>query len=208
MALGCALVALLAAVRWWTRGPAPEPPDVPEPVIRFVAPRFVGLHQGVRQWALSADAIEEARGPDDERIVTLIRVHDGLLYRDGEVALRFEAARGIWREPGSDLLLEGGVVFVNSDGLRFETETVRWNAQDERLTAPGTVEIVYRDQRFVADRLDADVKNDRYEFWGNVRWTTERGARVQAEAAVYSDESGTLEFTGLLGPAQLVFGED
>jgi len=70
------------------------------------------------------------------------------------------------------------------------------------------VEIVYRDQRFVADRLDADVGEDVYEFIGNVRWTNERGARVQAERAVYRSESGVLEFEGLVGPAELVFGED
>lgn len=208
LAIGCTLVLALLAARWWAGERAPEPEVPSEPVIRFVAPRFVGLHRGVRQWSLSAEAIEETRGEQNERVVTLIRVHDGQLYRDGEVALRFEAARGIWRETSSDLVLQGDVVFVSADGLRFETQEVRWNAQEERLVAPGPVEILYRDQRFTAGRLDADVRGGRYEFSGKVRWTTETGARVEAERAVYSDEPGVLEFFGLLGPAELVFGGD
>lgn len=202
-----AVLAAVAGVRWLDRAPVGVE-EAGEPVIRFVSPRFVGLHRGGRQWSLAADAIEETRGEKDERVVHLIRVRDGLLYRDGQEALRFEAARGVWREPGSDLVLQGDVVFVNEDGLRFETQEVRWNAEAERLIAPGPVEIVYRDQRFVADRLDADVGEDVYEFIGNVRWTNERGARVQAERAVYRSESGVLEFEGLVGPAELVFGED
>ena len=208
MALGGVLAVALLFARWWMHDPVPDPDGAEAPVIRFVAPRFVGLHQGVRQWSLAADAIEETRGEKGERIVYLMGVHDGQLYRDGKVALRFEAARGVWREPGSDLVLEGDVVFTSDDGLRFHTQQVHWNAQEERLVAPGQVEIVYEDQRFVADSLDADVKGDRYEFRGNVRWTTDRGALVWSEQAVYSDESGVLEFLDLLGPAELVLGEE
>ena len=60
----------------------------------------------------------------------------------------------------------------------------------------------------MADRLEADVKEDRYEFTGNVVWRSETGALVRARTAVYSDEKGTLEFIDLDGPAQLVFGQE
>ena len=171
---------------------------------RFTAPRFVGYHQGVRQWELEADEIEERHDEKGGRLVHLTRVRHGILYRDGEESMRFEADRGVWHEKSSDLTLEGNVVFTNQDGMRFTTEVVYWNADTEALSSPTPVRITYKDQEFVADQLDADVKADVYRFIGNVRWTNEAGALVRAHLAVYSDEKGVLEFVDLDGPAQLI----
>lgn len=204
LALSILIVAVLV-VRWILDGPQLAGEDVAT-TTRFVSPRFVGYHKGERQWQLEADAIEEATGDGGEAVVHVRRVQNGILYRDGEEVMRFEAREGLWRPNSADLVLSGEVVFQNRDGLRFTSQEVHWNADREELTSPGQVYITYKDQAFVADRLHADVKGDRYEFSGNVRWTSDAGGLVRAGSAVYSDKAGTLEFLGLEGPARLVFG--
>lgn len=198
------VVAALLAIRFATQGPDPAGEEEGPATTRFTAPRFVGYHQGARQWVLEADEIEERQGEKGERIVHLVRVHRGILYRDGEEAMRFEADRGEWRERSNDLTLEGNVVFTNQDGMRFTTDIVHWNAKTEELSSPTRVSITYKEQSFVADTLHADVKADRYRFMGNVEWTNDAGAFIRAQTAVYSDEKGTLEFEELDGPAQIV----
>lgn len=199
------LVVIVLTVRWILGSPEPAGVDVTA-TTRFVSPRFVGYHKGERQWQLEADAIEEAETEGGEAVVQVQRVKNGVLYRDGEEVMRFEAQTGLWRPNSADLTLAGDVVFLNRDGLRFTSQEVHWNADREELTSPGQVHITYKDQEFVADRLHADVKADRYEFAGNVQWKSEAGGLVRARSAVYSDKAGTLEFLGLEGPARLVFG--
>lgn len=202
------LVAAVSVVRWVVGVSKPEGKDDSPLTTRFTAPKFVGYHKGVRQWALEADAVEEHQTEDGEQVVHVQRVRNGLLYRDdGEVAMRFEANAGVWRPSSADLTLEGDVAFVNSDGMHFTTQQAHWNADTEQLTSPGQVHITYKEYDFVADRLFADVKGDRYEFEGNVSWKSSSGALVRARSAVYSDKKGTLEFIELDGPAQLVFGD-
>ena len=204
IALSILVVALLA-VRWAVGPQSPGGDEDASATTRFVSPRFVGYHKGERQWSLEADSIEEAEAEEGESVVVVQRVRNGVLYRDGEEVMRFEAQSGLWRPNSADLTLEGDVVFENSDGLRFTSQQVHWNADTEVLSSPGQVYITFKDQEFVADRLHADVKADRYEFSGNVRWTSGTGGLVRARLAVYSDEAGTLEFFELDGPARFVF---
>src|SRR5690606_11544652 len=150
---------------------------------RFTAPRFVGYHQGVRQWELEADEIEERQDEKGGRLVDLTRVRHGILYRDGEESMRFEADRGVWHEESSDLTLEADVVFASQAGMRFPPLAVYWSADPEARRPPPPGRGTSTGEEFVADQLHGDVKARGCRLIGSVRWTNEAGALVRAHLA-------------------------
>lgn len=175
---------------------------------RSVSPRFTGYHKGVRQWSLAAEEVEEVLQGGEEGIVRLRSITEGILYKDGRPDLEFEAAAGVWNRESGDLELSGGVRVRGGDGLTFTSDQVIWEARQEQLIAPAPVRLLFRDQTVEAERLEADVSEDRVRLIGRVVWTTEGGLRVEAAEAVYTGNGESLEFRGLLGPARFVMEED
>ena len=202
------IIVVALAFRWATGDPVSTGGEEAPLTTRFTAPRFVGYHKGERQWSLEAETVEELQEERGERVVRLMRVQDGILYRDGDIAMRFEAAEGLWRQGTNDLTLEGGVVFVNSDGMRFEDGT---SALERRY---GALDIAHSG----AHHLQRAGFRRRSPLCGRQRGPLrvyrerrmeERDRRLgRARKAVYSDEKGTLEFMELEGPAQFVFGDE
>lgn len=207
-----AIFALAAAVSLGSlifgTGQAPTGPSEPLPT-RFVNPRFVGYHQGAQQWRLDADAVEERdeEGPHDEptRSVHLTHIREGILFQDDAADMRFEARRGVWDSHTGDLELIDDVVFTQEDRLIFRSDHVFWYADDERLVSEVPVHVILDGQVITADRFEAFLAEDRFEFEGNVVWESPDGAVMRADGASYLGDVDTLRFFGRDGPALLQF---
>ena len=194
-----AAVLILGALFWAFFA---EPPGAPGGGggirTRFTSPHFVGYHEGVRQWSLRAETIEEGDGADGTFV--LHGISEGVLYRDGSPHLRFRADRGTWRREGGDLRLEGNVRFYEGETEVLSSEVIEWYADEERLVSPVRVRALYDGQRVEADALDARIKDETALLTGNVVWVTPEGIEVRAERAEYAQDR--LVFSGLLAPVR------
>lgn len=194
------LLAISGALFWSFRTPsAPDRSQTETHRTRFTNPHFVGYHEGVRQWSLEANLIEED-GPDNPGVLLLREITQGVLYREGEEYLTFHADRGVWRPERSQLELEGDVRFHEDGELLLSSEKVMWYGSDERLVSPVRVLAYYDGQRVEADRLEVESVEDTVKLSGNVLWTNPDGIQVRAESALYTGDE--LVFEGLLEPVR------
>lgn len=128
-------------------------------------PNLVGYQQGVRQWSLKADLIEELPQTTDTQI-KLVEITEGLLYRDGEPHLRFTADGGTWRPSTEVLHLDGNVRFEQDD-QQFVSDWLSADMKVEQMRFVGNV--VWRSQdgsEIRADEAIYNSKEDVVEFHG------------------------------------------
>lgn len=166
---------------------------------RFTKPHFVGYHEGVRQWSLRANLIEEEQ-PNRPDVLLLHGITEGILYRDGEEDLRFQAQRGVWRALTGVLELEGDVIFWDETDELLVSERVVWYSREENLVSPVRATVRYDGQRAEADELEVRLADEIVTLNGNVVWTTQDGFQVKAQSAVYTGDE--LAFTELLEPVR------
>lgn len=166
----------------------------------FSATRVVGRHQGERQFELDAGRIG-----DDDDAVNIEQIKNGVLYRDGEVFVTFEAAAGRWERTSNNLTLIGDVVLVYDERVHMETERLLWHAADEIVTAPDLVRMTIDGDVVLSDEMEADLDEERVLLQGNVRITRPTGDRVTMERIVYWLAEERLEG---FGRGRLVFGAE
>lgn len=131
---------------------------------------------GVR-WTLDAD---QAEAYEDLGRTTLRRVRISI----EEPGRRWTVTgdEGELIQKSKDVELRGGVVLVSSDGLRLETERLRWTAHEQRAWTDGPV-TVYRSGAVVHGRgLDARVAEQVTEIKGRIRATFGGRSAPRAEA--------------------------
>jgi len=136
----------------------PEPSRAePAPSPLRVAARGAKLahydERGHKVWELLAGSLEVGQGDDggaSERAVArevTLRFfgfnEDGSDKREGEPLpiLEVQAPKLTFFRTSSDLLLEGGVLARTREGLELQSERMRWEAEQERLTSQDRVRI-------------------------------------------------------------------
>ncbi len=182
--LGVALFALVVAgtllirSRLAPRDTAEAPPTKADYRIKEVNLQELG--SGNSRWRLVADQAEvfEREGK------TLLR----------KVKITIEEPDRTWTVTGDegdlidatkDVEIRKNVVLVGSDGLRLETDTLRWQAKERRVWTTDPVTI-FRDGAIVRGQgLDAWMSAEQTRVKGRLRATfsDEPGSRVSAAAA-------------------------
>lgn len=166
---GVALFALIVVGLLVVRGrPAREPEALPpsQADYRIKEVRLQELGSGNSHWRLVADQAEafEREGK------TLMR----------NVKITIEEPTRTWTVTGDegdlmdatkDVEVRKNVVLVSSDGVRLETETLRWQAKERRVWTTDPVTI-YREGAVVKGRgLDAWMSDELTQVKGRVRAT-------------------------------------
>lgn len=89
---------------------------------------------------------------------------------------------GDMNQETKDIELRGNVVLVSSDGLRLETDRLRWDAADQRAWTDDPV-IIYRAGAVVhGTGFESRVAEEVSSIKGRVRATFKRGAPAEAPA--------------------------
>lgn len=89
-----------------------------------------------------------------------------------------------------DLDLRGHVVVVASDGLRLETNRLRWEASSERAWTDAPVTL-YRSSAVITGRgLSAKINEEAMTVTGGVRAVINQGHEAQREEAAAPSEQG------------------
>lgn len=176
----------------------PEVDDEADPRPQLVSTRVVGRRQGDRQFELDAGAIA-----DDDDWVRIDEIENGLLYRDGEVFVTFDAAGGRWHRPSNNLVLVGDVVLVYDGRVHMRTDELEWRAAEELVISPGPVSMVIDGDVVQAARMEADLDEERVRLVGDVHIVRPSGESVEMAEVVYWLAEDRLEG---YGRGRLVFG--
>ena len=166
---GVALFALIVAGILFAKGRlAREPEDTPptQADYRIKEVHLQELGSGGSHWRLVADQAEVFEGQGK----TLMR----------NVTITIEEPSRTWTVTGDegdlidatkDVELRKNVVLVSSDGIRLETDTLRWEAKERRVwtTEPVTI---FREGAIVRGQgLDAWMADERTQVKGRLRAT-------------------------------------
>ncbi len=165
---GVALFALIVAGILFAKGrhtrePEDAPPSQADYRIREVRLQELG---GNSHWRLVADQAEVFEGQGK----TLMR----------NVRITIEEPSRTWTVTGDegdlidatkDVEIRKNVVLVSSDGIRLETDTLRWEAKERRVWTTDPVTI-FREGAIVRGRgLDAWIVDERTQVKGRLRAT-------------------------------------
>ena len=166
---GVALFALIVAGILVVKGRLAREPEETPPTqadYRIKEVRLQELGSGNSRWRLVADQAEvfEREGK------TLMR----------KVKITIEEPSRTWTVTGDegdlidatkDVEIRKNVVLVSSDGIRLETDTLRWEAKERRVWTTDPVTI-FRDGAIVKGRgLDAWMADERTQVKGRLRAT-------------------------------------
>ncbi|UCH36517.1 MAG: LPS export ABC transporter periplasmic protein LptC [Armatimonadota bacterium] len=153
-----AAIALTAAAAvaylWLTASriaPEPQPrlPVAPEIQVKFDRITVRGRAEGDRYWELEAQSIEMTR---DQSLTRLQGLRRATLYAGDKPQLFARAQWAALRSPSRDMELGGGVEVKSDAGLLLRTESLRWDAERERLTSAGPVEMELGETMVTATR--------------------------------------------------------
>jgi LPS export ABC transporter protein LptC len=170
-----AVIALTAAAAvgglWLTASriaPEAQPrlPVAPEIQIKFDRITVRGRAEGDRYWELEAKSIEVTR---DQSITRLEGLRRATLYAGDKPQLTARAQWAALRSPSRDMELGGGVEVESDAGLLLRTESLRWDAQRERLASAGPVEMELGDTRVTAARAYYVAEGERIVCDGDVQ---------------------------------------
>lgn len=158
--LAVLVVAIVAVLRLFGGEPPRRTEERPASA-RFTRPVIVSSRQGVRQWSLEADVIEDVT-EGSRRLARITRITEGALYQDGDVTLRFTADEGVWDQSSGELELSGNVRFFRDDQeirarrmvVEVGAEVMRFLGDVEWHGESGTIraeEAVYRSKEEVVE---------------------------------------------------------
>ena len=166
---GVALFAVIVASLLFVKGrlarqPEDTPPTQADYSIKQV--RLQELGSGASRWRLVADQAEifEQEGKTLMRKVTITIEEPSQTWTvTGEEGDLIDATK--------DVEVRKNVVLVSSDGLRLETDTLRWDAKERRVWTTDPVTI-FRGGAVVKGRgLDAWMSDERTQVKGRLRAT-------------------------------------
>jgi len=135
-----ALAALAAAATILLIRSHPARPSLRQPAARPLQAEFEGISLRGRGWHLEGDVAEVSR---DGNRVLLRQVRRASLLRDGRPQIALTCDRLALQRPSGDMEMSGRVVLTTVNGLRLQTERLRWLAARQRLAggAPALVRL-------------------------------------------------------------------
>lgn len=166
---GVALFALIVVGVLVVKGRlAPKPEDLlpTKADYRIKEVRLQEMGSGNAHWRLVADQAEvfEREGK------TLLR-RVKITIEEPDRTWTVTGDEGDLTDATKDVEIRKNVVLVGSDGLRLETETLRWQAKERRVWTTDPVTI-FRDGAIVKGRgLDAWMADERTQVKGRLRAT-------------------------------------
>ena len=172
------------------RGSSPPPA---EPGVRTEGLHLIGRREGVRQWEADARRIVQ---PLSGKTIQFQQVENGVLYRDGEIFLRFEGDGGIYEEATGQLRLEGAFRLEHAASHRLTARNLVWDAARQELVTREPVYAQGQKLTVEARAMALDVKAGVAHLTGGVVVYQEDGTRLEAAAADWHLDSGEIVLYG------------
>ncbi len=161
------------------RSVQPDPINLPSPKADYRI-KEVHLYEegtGNVRWKLDADQAEifERDGKTVLRRVSI-------MIQEPDRTWNVTGEEGDLAEPTRDVTIRKNVVLVSSDGIRLETDFLRWQAKERRVWTDAPVTLYRKGAVVTGQGLEARLAEERTSVKGRVR-ATFTGARLRLPMA-------------------------
>ena len=161
-------VAVAAAIIGWLMfgGEAPKNPEnlasnVASAIVRNTT---VNREQdGKKLWEFSVEQLESISGSGE----AVLKGVKGKIYREDGSEIIVEAGGGRINNDDKNFALDRGVKATLSTGGEITAEEIAWNQKDDVITASGKVKVVKDEHTALADKIVTSSKFDYFKLSGH-----------------------------------------
>ncbi|MBP2654196.1 MAG: hypothetical protein H6Q73_1765 [Firmicutes bacterium] len=164
-----AVVIVLLGLLYFNKdeGVTPPPEAVAEksstPNIVFEGSSIVERRDGKKLWELSAEAINVDPATKNVYLNNL----NGTFYEANGKELRLVAKEASFDSKTKELVMQGEIKAVSSDGAVFTAPKARWMGNEGRIYASGGITLSQGDTVITGDELESDSSLAKVKILGN-----------------------------------------
>jgi LPS export ABC transporter protein LptC len=153
LAVLCLLISLLVFGCQTNSPPEVEKQKVRLPDSELEEATIIFTIQGVRRMLLKADYIARYEKEDS---TTARVVHADFYDQEGEHSSVLTSNFGVIKENSKELWVSGEVVVISDEGVKLETETLRWEPNIDRIITDDFVKVTREKDILTGYGLEAD----------------------------------------------------
>jgi LPS export ABC transporter protein LptC len=152
---------------------------------------LIGKKDGIKEWELKAQKLEESQGE-----VFLEEITIGKLFKDGKEYLLFTAQRGFWHQDSEVFKLTGDVKVYKDGELVLTTDEFVWNGEEEVFQSQLPVELYHKGNTIYAQSMAGYPNEDLVILQGNVHLISGDMHMIMKEKVVYDLAKEAFSGTG------------
>ena len=169
-AIACTLLLIAGGLYYFNKDEPPSPPPQPagaDPAanVVFSGSTIVEQQDGKKQWELTAGTVQV--NPATKKIELFD--FKGTLYRQDGSKVDLTGRRAEMDTKTKNIMMQGDVKAVASDGAAFTAAEARWASQERRLYGSGGIRLTREDAVITGDRIESDDKLAKVKVTGNAR---------------------------------------
>lgn len=153
LAVLCLLISLLVFGCQTNSPPEVEKAEVRLPDSELEEATIIFTIQGVRRMLLKADYIARYEKEDS---TTARVVHADFYDEEGKHSSVLTSDFGVIKENSKELWVSGEVVVISDEGVKLETETLRWDPNIDRILTDDFVKVTREEDILTGYGLEAD----------------------------------------------------
>lgn len=153
LAVLCLLISLLVFGCQTNSPPEVEKAKVRLPDSELEEATIIFTIQGVRRMLLKADYIARYEKEDS---TTARVVHADFYDEEGKHSSVLTSDFGVIKENSKELWVSGEVVVISDEGVKLETETLRWDPNIDRILTDDFVKVTREEDILTGYGLEAD----------------------------------------------------
>lgn len=153
LAVLCLLISVLVFSCQTNSPPEVEKAEVRLPDSELEEATIIFTIQGVRRMLLKADYIARYEKEDS---TTARVVHADFYDEEGKHSSVLTSDFGVIKENSKELWVSGEVVVISDEGVKLETETLRWDPNIDRILTDDFVKVTREEDILTGYGLEAD----------------------------------------------------
>jgi len=142
----------------------PTPSDIPDQVVEKT--EMVFTTNGVKSTVIKADYVVKYERKD---LTLAKKIHADFFDTQGEHTSVMDADSGIIRERKQELVALGNVVVISDNGVKLETESLRWDPQKQKVVTEDFVKVTKEGDVIYGYGLEADQKLESFQIKKRVK---------------------------------------
>jgi LPS export ABC transporter protein LptC len=140
-----------------------EAPSSSANTLSYIGSTLVEEKDGKRQWELTADKIEVDPNTQNADLTGI----KGTFYRENGGKIDMTAAHALVDSKTHDVVLDGDIKAVSSDGAAFAAPKARWVNGRQYIYGSGGVRLTRQDTVITGDELESDANLEKVKVSGN-----------------------------------------
>ncbi|HEX9917269.1 MAG TPA: LPS export ABC transporter periplasmic protein LptC [candidate division Zixibacteria bacterium] len=148
---------------------SPTLADVPDQVVEKT--QMVFTVDGVRSTVIGADYVVKYERKD---LTLAKKVHVDFFDKEGKHTSIMDADSGIIKEKRQELEALGNVVVISDNGVKLETESLRWDPRKQKVITDDFVKVTKEGDVIYGYGLEADQKLENFQIKKRVKGTIKK----------------------------------